>query len=72
MATFVAGWRSVEGAVSVGVVSELGEAVVEGGQVEVEDVDAVPEVFESELFPYFLEGGDCQGVVDWVLFGCVG
>jgi hypothetical protein len=48
----------LEGVVALGVLAEVGEVVVEGGEVEVEHVDAVAEVLEPELGPGSVERGD--------------
>jgi hypothetical protein len=49
---------SVEDAVLLGAFAELLEVLVEGDEAEVEDVDAVAEVLESDLGPDSAECGD--------------
>ena len=47
-----------DGVVSLGVLVELGEIFVEGGEVEVQHMDAMAEVLEPEAGPVPVERGD--------------
>ena len=49
----------LDGAVALGVLAELPELFIKSDQAEVEDVDAISEVLESEPCPDLLERRDC-------------
>jgi Phage integrase family len=63
----------LDGAVALGVLAELPELFIKSDQAEVEDVDAISEMLESEPCPDLLERCDCLVAVSvaLIVWSCV-